>query len=189
VRASITDVGGGWRRCEVTGYATATVSNSNTYVHILLDTSLSASYEGTTDSGLYIWGVQCEKNSGASQYIKTSGTTASPLYSTGSVGTVTVGIGANVAVTGVNATVSVGTVTVSLVDVINVDVTGVYCTGGVGTITLNYDYAHTVTGVSVNGAVGSVTIGGTGVQIWTNVVQATSTWDDVTQVNSTWTEV
>lgn len=63
---------------------------------------------------------------------------------------------ANVGVTGVSATASVGNVTVSA-DAL-VAVTGVSATGAVGTVTVAADANVSVTGVAATGAVGSVTV-------------------------------
>lgn len=185
---SIEAVGDGWYRCIATGYLSSSDTDIRSW-YLLEASTLTYNYNGDGTSGLYLWGGQLEQNAAASPYTKTTSTTTSFLYSSGSIGTLTFGIGKDVTVTGVNATCSVGTVTATAESLINVDVTGVSCTGATGTVTCNYDYAYTVTGVSVNGAVGSVTIGGTGLKIWTDVTQATTTWDDINLVNSTWTEV
>jgi len=80
-------------------------------------------------------------------------------------------------VTGVSATGSVGSVTVSTGINIDVNVTGVSATGDVGSVTTNTDQNVSVTGVSATGQVGSVvrTVDVTGVSATGQVGSVTTT--------------
>jgi len=198
INGTIESVGSGWYRCTATGYYTSAETQERT-LYLIEETASTFNYNGDGSSGIYLWGGQLEQASAASPYTKTTSSSQSILKATSSIGTVTHSIGGSVTVTGVSATGSAGSVTISLVDVVNVAVTGISCTGSVGTVVCNYDYVHTLTGVMTTGAIGTVTVVGTGLELWTPVnqkvsvwtskTQANSTWTDVNNVNSTWTEV
>jgi len=90
-----------------------------------------------------------------------SGVTASVtgVEATGSPGSVTVSAVENidVSVTGVAATASPGSVTVAITVSVDVPLTGVSATGSPGAVTINGDANTLVTGVTATGQVGSVT--------------------------------
>jgi hypothetical protein len=94
------------------------------------------------------------------------------LEATGSVGTVTVNIagGIDVPVTGLEASGSVGTVTVVAVSGVDVPVTGVEGTGSVGTATVEAKANTSVTGLEGTGSVGTVTVDAAAIAVATGLL-------------------
>ena len=80
--ASITDIGSGWLRLQLTGYWITINAN---YVRIIVNenegtySSDGESYAGDGTSGIYIWGAQVEQLPYATSYIPTEGATATRL--------------------------------------------------------------------------------------------------------------
>ena len=86
--------------------------------------------------------------------------TVSGVAATGSVGTVTISAveAPTVAVTGVSATGAVGAVTITAVEAPTVAVTGVSATGSAGTATVALPRVAEVTGVSATGSAGTASV-------------------------------
>ena len=85
VTATITDAGGGWYRCSVTGTATATNHGLEVYI---ADADNSSSYAGDITKGVYLYGAQLEDNAPfATSYIPTGASTATRTADVASVST------------------------------------------------------------------------------------------------------
>ena len=72
--ATITAVGDGWYRCDIT--VTATAATNSWGIHIMESNSSTLIYNGDGTSGIYIWGAQLEAGSFATSYIPVGATSA-----------------------------------------------------------------------------------------------------------------
>lgn len=73
---SITYAGDDWWRCSITATATSSGTNQPGY-KLCTDTNAGDEvYDGDGSSGLYLWGAQVEKDSVATDYIKSTSSTA-----------------------------------------------------------------------------------------------------------------
>lgn len=71
--ASITEAGGGWYRCSITGVvdATTTAATASLFMQSV-GTTFSATYTGDGYSGILLWGAQVEQAEFSSSYIPTT---------------------------------------------------------------------------------------------------------------------
>lgn len=65
--SKISDAGGGWFKCSISGYRNSGV-RSDVFVYMLDDTG-NSTYTGNGTSGIYIWGAQLEQSNGVGMYL------------------------------------------------------------------------------------------------------------------------